>query len=65
MVFGELEDKIERIEFTDVVHFPIVDFARLRVGAKEFTYVPFNGMIYDLQIHFGSGFVGSMEQFKE
>jgi len=33
----------------------------MRVSAKEFAYEMFNGMIYDLQINFGTGFVASVD----
>jgi hypothetical protein len=48
-MFGEYsgDSSINRVEFLDVVHLPML-YARVRVGAREFTYLPFNGMIYDL-----------------
>jgi hypothetical protein len=47
-VFGDVDNSISRVEFRDIVHNPLVDYARVKVGAKEFAYEPFNGMIYDL-----------------
>lgn len=60
MLFGDLNDKVERVELK-VTHNPLVNYAKMRVSAKEFAYEMFNGMIYDLQINFGTGFVGSVE----
>jgi len=33
------------------------------VSNKEFSYPAFNGMLSDLRINFGKGFIGSKEQF--
>jgi hypothetical protein len=65
VVFGEYENKIARIEFNDIIHNPLTNYARVRVGAKEFSYLPFNGMIYNVQLFFGNGYIPSMEQLKE
>jgi hypothetical protein len=65
VIFGDIEDRNVRIEVPDIQHNPLIDFVRIRVGAKEFNYEPFNGMIYDLQILLGGGFVGSIEQLKD
>ena len=61
VVFSELDNRIERIEFPDIFHIPIIQYARVRVAAKEFSYTPFNGMIYNVRIHFGKGYVPTME----
>lgn len=42
-----------------------MNYAKIRVGAKEFGYTPFNGMIYNLRLFFGRGYVPTMEQLKD
>ncbi|CAD8058815.1 unnamed protein product [Paramecium sonneborni] len=53
---------ISRVEFLNLEHVPINGYARVVAANKEFGYQSFNGMIADLQIHLGNGFVGSREQ---
>lgn len=65
VVYGEYEKKFDKIEFPDMIHNPLTSYARVRVGAKEFSYSPFNGMIYGLRIYFGAGYIPSIEQLRE
>lgn len=62
--FSDMENWLSRVEFNDIQHNALIDYARIRVGAKEYSYEPFNGMIYDLDMYFGTGFVGTPEQLK-
>ena len=47
----------------DLQHNPINGYARITVANNEFSYPAFNGMIADVRLFFGKGFVGSKEQF--
>jgi hypothetical protein len=65
VVFGEFaENNIKRVEFVDISHLPML-YARIKVASKEFSYEPFNGMIKDLQINYGQGFVNDIQEFKD
>ena len=60
VVFGELTaHNVNRIEINNATHLPML-FARVRVGGREFSYLPFNGMVYDLQINYGRGYVSDL-----
>lgn len=54
--------EIRRVEIPNVKHWLLRDYVKIVVGAKEFSYMPFNGRLYDLRLYFGNGgFVQSAE----
>lgn len=60
--FGDVgSSQVSRVEFTNLVHDPLNGYARIVVANKEFSYPAFNGMLSDLRIYLGHGFVGSKE----
>ena len=64
MLFGDIPgEQTQRVEFVDLQHNPINGYARITVANNEFSYPAFNGMIADVRLLFGKGFVGSKEQF--
>jgi len=63
-VYGEFSDNnVNRVEFADINHLAML-YARVKVASKEFSYEPFNGMIYGVQIFYGQGFVSDIDTFK-
>jgi hypothetical protein len=57
---------VRRVEIPNVKHWLLRDYVRVVVGAKEFSYMPFNGRFYDLRLFFGNGaFVQSSEDLAQ
>lgn len=46
---------VRRVEIQNAKHYLLRDYARFVVGTKEFSYLPFQGHIFDLRIQLGQG----------
>lgn len=47
--------EVKRVEIPNVKHYLLKDYVRIVAGAKEFSYMPFNGRFFDLRVIFGPG----------
>jgi hypothetical protein len=52
-VYFSNTNDVKRVEMNNVRHYLLRDYMRIVVGSKEFSYMPFQGRLYDLRVLLG------------